>query len=190
MLINFEDTLESVEEKVHAEIRRACVDKKHPFRFLCMASRTSSGVSQRYIVLRGIDGKGQLLFYTDARSKKVAELTTCSEVSLLLYHPNKKLQVKVEGNAFIQRHTETSQKHWIRIQGIGRRAYSPLLAPGTAIENPIEAHHWPEEMTAEHFCLIQIEIQEMEVLQLNRLEHLRASFKKRGKLWERSWIAP
>ena len=81
-------------------------------------------------------------------------------------------------------------EHWQRVQGIVQRAYTPLVPPGEIIESPELAHQWPDEMTSEYFCVLEFKPQAFDLLQLNRLEHLRLLFKKEKEDWKMNWLAP
>ena len=172
------------------EFSRAVKDKKHPFRLVILGSQKDAGVGLRYIVLREYATDDRMLFYTDARTPKVAEIRNHPGASLLFYHPQKGLQIRVEGQMKLHQNDSLSQEHWKRVQGIGRRAYTPHLEPGKIIDSPNLAHKWPEEMSDEHFTVLEFTPHSFDLLQLNRLEHLRLGMQKRDEGWEMNWLAP
>jgi hypothetical protein len=52
------------------------------------------------------------------------------------------------------------------------------------------AYQWNEEMDNAFFTVIKVEPKSVEVLQLNGLEHIRASFLKREGDWQMGWLVP
>lgn len=184
------DSQDQIWQAMNNEFRRAVKDKKHPFRLAVLGSQKSEGIGLRYIVLRAYTEEDRMLFYTDLRSPKVRELQKASSSSLLFYHPQKGLQIRIEGKMNVHHADNLCAEHWQRVQGIVQRAYTPLLAPGEIIEGPEQAHQWPEEMTSEYFCVLEFVPKAFDLLQLNRLEHLRLAFQQEGGIWKMNWLAP
>ena len=141
-------------------------------------------------MLREYASDDRMLFYTDARTPKVAEVRQHAGASLLFYHPQKGLQIRVEGMINLHQDNSLGREHWTRVEGIGRRAYTPHLEPGKIIDSPDLAHKWPEEMSDEHFAVLEFVPHTFDLLQLNRLEHLRLGMQKGEEGWEMNWLAP
>ncbi|MEO1212818.1 MAG: pyridoxamine 5'-phosphate oxidase family protein [Bacteroidota bacterium] len=190
LFIDFDTQLEELWDKIHTEFRRACQDKKHPFRFVTLGSQTDEGVGLRYVVLREITANQHFLFYTDYRSPKVKELEERPNSSLLFYHPQKGVQIRVEGKVGVHHQDSICADQWKKVQGIAQRAYTPLIQPGEVIESPQQAHEWPVEMRDEYFSVLEFSPNSYDILQLNRLEHLRLGIKKEGETWKVNWLAP
>ena len=182
--------MEDIFQTIKHELHRGALDAKHPFRFVTIATQSKHGVDARYVVLRAIDEELNFYVFTDARTSKVGQLTLCPEMMLLLYHPSKRIQVKVSGKAEIKRNDEVTASFWSKIQGDARKAYNQILPPGTVVNHPKEAFAWNEPLTDSNFTIIKIQPIEMEALQLDGLEHLRVVFKLRDKNWDMSWVAP
>ena len=173
--------------EVFAQLHRATADRKHPFRELVISTISPDGApNSRTVILRGIsEGLDQLMIYTDIRSDKVLELRDSSRVSLLFYHPPKKLQLKVSGEAEIHHNDELSRVEWERNGKRGAGSYISELRPGREIAEPQEG--WKKHpVDNRHFCVILIRIDSMEFLQLNGDRHLRSV--KKGNTMQ--WIAP
>lgn len=190
MLFNRENSLEDIFQTIKHELHRGALDAKHPFRFVTLATQSKHGVDARYVVLRAIDEELNFYVFSDARTSKVGQLTLCPEMMLLLYHPSKRIQVKVSGKAEIKRNDEVTASFWSKIQGDARKAYNQILSPGTVIKNPEEAFAWKGTLTDSNFTVIKIIPIEIEALQLDGLEHLRVVFKLADKNWDKSWLAP
>ena len=182
-------TLPQVAAEAWRMISRAAVDRKHPCRFVVMATAAEAAPGLRYVVLRAIE-EGDLLIYTDARSQKLSELRKQPETSLLFYHPGYRCQVKVMGETKIHRGDVLSERHWSKVQGETRKAYGSVLPPGAAIDSPEAAYDWPAEIDSEHFAVLRVQPEHMEVLQLNGLSHLRARFEYHDEQWRGTWLVP
>lgn len=188
MLIEKDYNLTTVFTTVKHEIRRATLDKRHPFRYVVLGTEAAP-VAMRYVVLRKVDDSLNLTLYTDHRSGKIHQLNAEPRAQLLFYHPGKKVQVMINGTAILHHQDSLALQHWQNVQGDARKAYASTLAPGTSIKQPKDAYMWNSPMTAEHFTVIQFEPTRVEVLQLNGLEHLRAFFSKESS-WNGTWVVP
>lgn len=190
MLFSENEDLDEVWSATCHEIRRGSLDKKHPFRFVSLSTLHNNQIQSRYVVLRSVDESFNLYCYTDSRSDKIYALENNPQLTLLFYHPSKKVQVRINAQAIAHHQNELSMQHWNHIQGIAKRAYGSSIAPGDHINYPSEAHQWPDMIDDTFFTVIQAIPSEMEVLQLNRLMHLRAKFWKTDDRWNKQWIAP
>ncbi|MEM8891322.1 MAG: general stress protein, partial [Bacteroidota bacterium] len=123
-------------------------------------------------------------------SPKVHELQEAATSSLLFYHPQKGVQIRIEGKMEVHHKDVLCIEHWQRVQGIVQRAYTPIIPPGEIIEVPEQAHQWPDEMTSEYFCVLEFVPKSFDLLQLNRLEHLRLAFQNDEGSWKMNWLAP
>jgi len=188
MLIHKEQSLIEVFNSVKQELKLSTVDKKHPFRYTVLSTQ-GTHVRSRYVVLREIADNFQFIIYTDSRSRKVNELAKHNEAQLLFYHPKKQVQVVLTGYASILQHEEFSQQAWGKVQGPARKAYNTQKSPGEPIDKPTEGHLWREAMDDRYFAVITIDPKEIEVLQLNKSEHLRASFQYKND-WAGEWLVP
>ena len=97
MLINRNDSLTEVFSNVSHELHRGALDRNHPFRFVSFSTNGQEGVNSRLIVLREVQEDLSFVFFTDSRSKKIADLSINTHSSLLFWHAGKKVQVSVKG---------------------------------------------------------------------------------------------
>ena len=190
MLLHTDSTLEEVWADVVQELRRGAVDKKHPFRFIALSTVASGKPSVRYVVLRKLDDDLNCFIYTDSRSAKTVELQQNDAASLLLYHPRKRFQLRLDGHISIHHRDEISQHHWQNVQGEAHKAYTATIAPGTTLSNRHDAYEWPEDPDDRYFTVLIFKPLLMDALQLNGLEHLRATFENTAEGWQKRWIAP
>ncbi len=186
LVVNPDQNLTEAWEAVLAQLKRATADRRHPFREVVLSTMDAKQrPNSRTVILRGFTEPDQIMIYTDIRSDKVAEIRSNPDVCLLFYHPPKKLQLKVMGEAIIHHQNNLSKREWINSGKHGAASYTALLEPGTVISSPDEA--WERhESDHRHFCVILIQASSMEFLQLNGDQHLRSMRRKD----EMQWIAP
>ncbi len=169
-----ESSLNEAWNEVLSEVRKATSEAQHPFRFVTLATVDKlNSPQQRMVVLRDFNGQSEFLIYSDSRSHKIGEILNNHSVSLLFYHPEKRLQLRVTGSAAIITSGDELQKLWEKYGSKSPHLYTSVLPPGTEISNPTEAYHWQSKEKAA-FCLIKIEADKMEFLQLDRINHTRA----------------
>jgi len=192
VFIEAHQSKEEIFRNIKKELLRATVDKRHPFRFTVLGSQGEKSVQQRYVVLRSIREKLHFIMYTDYRSDKCEELQQSSSSSLLFYHPTKKLQVRVTGEASIHRGDALARKEWDKVQGEAVSAYTSTKAPGSEINSPEESYEWTDPDDQNYFSVIRIKPHTIEALQLNRSEHLRIRFllNEDQNIQKAQWLTP
>lgn len=179
---------------IYNELKKGSSDSRHPFRYLSLATfdekDRESGI--RMVVLREVLKDDSIIAYTDSRTDKVEELTALNQAALLFWHDRHKVQVTVKAKVMLHRKDDVAETYWKKdVHGPARKAYTPLMAPGTPIDNPAEAHHWPEKYTGEYFCVLMFKPYDIQILQLNGKEHFRLQFKREEEeAWNGGWIAP
>jgi len=163
-------------------------EKGHPCRYCTMATIGLDLVPRlRTVVLRRASDNLDLSIYTDRRSKKVLHIMENNRTSLLFYHPDKQIQIKVEGLAYISTDQKVLEEHWQSIHPEGQREYTASQAPGSDILDPNTLEYLNE---SNFFCLIEIEPFKIEYLKLQRPHHLRIRFSKMEDLWKSDYLVP
>lgn len=190
MILDFNKSKDEAWRDIKHEIHRGALDKKHPFRFIVLSTGDSGEIQSRWVVLRKVDESLHCYIYTDKRTQKIDALKSNEKAHVLMYHDKKKIQIRCHGRVRIHHQNELSRHHWNTVQGVAKRAYTPVVAPGTPIGNPEQAHEWNPEFEDRHFAVIEFIPEEIDVLQLNRLEHLRLLATKDGEKWSKQWVAP
>ena len=152
-------------KELQTELALGVTKKGHPFRYFTLATLENSIPQQRTVVLRKFTESSRLTIYTDSRSKKISQITKNSMVSGLFYHPKKMIQLKIEGKASIETDKEQLKKFWSGIPTNSRKDYTTLHAPGTEISSPDNISY---DVSAEHFCIVHIDITAIEYLRLKR----------------------
>lgn len=191
MLFSEKDNPEEIFENIRREILRGALDKKHPFRYVVLGTYGHTGIGMRNVVLRKVTSELELYFFTDSRSKKVNEINHSNQVGILLYHPSKRIQIRIGGTAMVLDKDSTIRREFMsQVQGEGKKAYSSTLRPGKAIDSPNDAFSWDESLFSEFFEVMKVIPNQIEALQLNGMEHLRVTFNKEEGEWIFQWLVP
>lgn len=159
-----------LEAKIKAELGRASVDSKHPWRYPALATIHQGGPDQRTVVLRKFDPKTWLLLmYTDIRSQKILDIQANNQVSLLFYHPRKQWQLRLKGSITLNHQNERSKAIRANLAQQALSDYQSIIAPGEKLgEEPQST-----EADLDHFCVLDFQLKSLDYLELNRAGHRR-----------------
>ncbi|MEQ8220157.1 MAG: pyridoxamine 5'-phosphate oxidase family protein [Arenibacter sp.] len=175
-------------KEIREELQKVLTEKDHPFRFFALATVGLDQVARlRTVVLRDVSENLKLTFYTDKRSKKITHIKENKRVSLLLYHPTKLLQLKIEGTASYKDDEATKEKYWSKLDSYAKKQYTTSRSPGSNLINPQNLEYLSEE---NHFCLVEIIPYKIEYLKLSQPHHIRVRFSKVGTQWESEYLVP
>lgn len=204
-----------VSSTFHAEnlwktLSRATVDKKHPWRVVGFSTSGHEGVNSRNIILRSVEYQQALVtFYTDLRSGKIADLAHDPRVSLLFWNPRSNEQLRAWGKASVVSDSSLLEKHWSRIPDYAKKDYSTLSAPGVpltewvgdtelgvgAVGGAIGVGSAAEPLldlnnARRNFRIIQVQVQRMDYLKLDREGHQRVGLSLNDGLWKTQALVP
>ena len=171
------------------ELLKGVEEPTHPFKFATLATLGLERLPRlRTIKIREFDPESlQMTFYTDSRSKKILHIKENNKVSLLLYHPEKLMQLRIEGLAIRERDEGVLQGHWSHVEGASQKDFTTSSAPGTEIQHP----EMIEYIDKDHFfSVVYILPFKVEYLQLNRPHHLRVRFSKKEGDWKSDYLVP
>ncbi len=142
----------------------------------------------RVLVLRDFDQEAMMLrFHTDARSPKVATLAANPAVTVLLYDPDAKVQLRIGGTARVERSSEAAQAAWEVSNNFARRCYLAEAAPGSLSNSPVSGlPQWADGIlpsddqiapARENFAIVLVSICEVDWLYLAHGGHRRANIR-------------
>lgn len=159
-------------QRIWAELLRATVDRHHEWRTPVLATTSAPGVPQaRTVVLREVDAQAaQLVFYTDRRSPKAAELQASPAAALAFWSQRLKWQLRV--NVQTQFHTQGVQVDaaWARVgQSAAAGDYLAPRAPGSPLEAATATGSG-----LHHLAVITAHVEQLDWLELSREGHRRA----------------
>ncbi|MDX1699435.1 MAG: pyridoxamine 5'-phosphate oxidase family protein [Melioribacteraceae bacterium] len=152
-----------------------------------LATSDGSNPRIRTVVLRKVlrDQKS-LIIHTDYRSKKVEEIEKNPNVSILFYSKEDKIQIRLEGKASLYTEGELFEIQWEESRPLSRRCYLIQPGPGSITNEPSSGIPYdlkdraPTEEESEpgkaNFCIIKINAESIEWLNLHSSGHIRAKF--------------
>ncbi len=175
-------------EELKDELHKGAEAKGHPFRFFALATLGVDNYARlRTIALRKVSKDLKLTFFTDRRSKKVIHIKENKRVSLLFYHPEKYLQVRLQGVARIVGDKDYVEKERSALGSQSKKNYTTKEAPGSALENPGTVDYLKDR---DYFSVVEIEPYRIEYLKLAEPEHIRIRFVKKEDDWQGEFLVP
>lgn len=179
-------------------------DRKSPLHTPAVATvRDDGSPSQRIMVLRdAVRDSRMLRFHTDVRASKVADVGPKGPMSVLGYHRDAKVQLRLSGLGRIETNSAASDGAWNKTNLYGKRCYLADPAPGSMVEAPISGldpsmeGRKPEDFEViparDNFAILLIEIRQIEWLYLAHTGHRRALFTwdDTDDRWNGQWLVP
>ncbi len=170
-----------------------------PFHTPAFATSDNGLCRVRTVVLREVvAAERSLIFHTDMRSPKIAQIQEHRLVSWLFYDAEQQIQIRAEGEAFIHYDDEAARQAWHHSLLSSRLNYLAESAPGTIVDAPlsglpdalIERSPTAEEAEAgwQHFALVQTVISHFDWLYLSAGGHRRAEFVWTGEGFTGHWL--
>lgn len=193
-------TLDDVLKDIAERLQRAARDRRSAMHMPVVG--TGDG-DLRMMVLRACDPDFvQLRFHTDARSHKVGSIGTGSQVSLLAFDPEAKIQIRARGMGRIETAGPVVDAAWAQADAYARRCYLAEAGPGTPIAEPssglpaaVEGIRPSAEQLVparENFAILLITLTSLDWLYLAHNGHRRARFSRGdpGQPWQGTWVIP
>ncbi|MEE9364378.1 MAG: pyridoxamine 5'-phosphate oxidase family protein [Cellulophaga sp.] len=183
-------------QEFKTELQKATVEKGHPFKCFTFATVGLERMARlRTVVLRTISEELDLTFYTDKRSKKILHIKENNKVSLLFYHPEKQLQLKIDGIATIVSKSEECEKIWKNMPSVLKRDYTTATSPGSTTSNPNDLEYLNAE---NHFSMVTVNPFKIEYLKIQQPNPVKIRFSKKenstnyGEVtgWESAFLVP
>jgi 3-hydroxyisobutyrate dehydrogenase len=190
------DQLDAVRRHIAERLSEAASNRKSPMHTPVVG--TADG-EMRVMVMRDFDtGSWTLRFHTDARSPKVATIGEGAPVSVLLYDPGAKVQIRVKGIGRVESAGPVADKAWAEANNFARRCYLAEAAPGAPSDSPtsglppeVEGIE-PDDATLitarENFAVLLVRLESADWLYLAHTGHRRAQFDLGSG--EGRWVVP
>jgi len=189
------DNLDACLDEAWRLIARGAADRRSPFHTVSLATLGLDGWPQaRTLVLRdAARSTARLRLHTDRRAPKLKEIAAEPRVSLHLYDPGRKIQIRIRGEAKAHLDGPLFEEAWAKTRSFSRICYQVTSAPGAALATP-DAAVFDAAATGEgraHFAVIEIAVLELEWLYLAAAGHRRALFRYGGtRLQSAEWLVP
>lgn len=180
--------LRDLYDETWKELKCGATEKGHPFRACCLATlENSENIRQRIVNLRKVTSGNTLLFYTDIRSSKIAQIEQNPVASGLFYNSDINLQIFISGKIHLHTDDELWQDHMHKIDGRAINDYNTKSPPGKAIKNPIDVTRTRDI----NFALLELIPETIEYLKLRaEPNRLRALFTKTTEDWDKTFLIP
>lgn len=175
-------------QELKDELLQGATKKGHPFRYGTLGTVGLEYLARlRTIRLREVTPNLKLTFYTDKRSKKILHIKENPKVSLLFYHPEKLLQLRIEGVATIIKDAKILDQQWRKVGAESKKDYTTTKAPGSEIKSQEAIEYLVNE---NHFCSVEIKPFKIEYLKLQKPHHLRVRFSNEEAVWKSELLVP
>lgn len=170
-----------------AELKRSEIEKDHPFR--CFYFGTHGRYPEmRTVVKRDLDDRLAVTFFTDSRTRKVAEIKENNQVSALFYHPGHRLQIRMTGSGLFVKEGDLAYAAYFQqvSNSVNRKDYTSMEVPGSPKKDEAEIIYG-ETL---HLSVIRIIPAEIDVVHLGKEEHRRSHYRREGSLWIETKLVP
>lgn len=170
-------------------------DRKSDFHILHLATISADGIpNNRSIVLQDFDVQSRtILFHTDSRSEKAAEIFERPHVAIHAYSRSEKVQLRMQCRANFHHCDVVTGAAWRTMHDMSRQCYKQVEAPGAPIPAPstgaLQAEDDGESQPYENFAVVMATIQKLEWLYLSAAGHRRALFDWRHGELQKTWLA-
>lgn len=177
---------------VWKQLQKATTEPDHPFHLAAVASLNEiQGVTLRTMVLRKADAETRsLIFHTDRRSPKFADLLQDPTLACLFYDPQHRVQVRIQARATLHTQDAVAQEQWKALPDPARLLYAVSLPPGTEIDSPVPPACVSLHEARDHFAVIVVHIDSIEWLELGREFHQRLRFTWQDDNVCARWLVP
>ena len=177
-------------------LEEGATDRHSPCHTPSLGTLDADGLpTVRTVVLRAVERKARLLrFHTDLRSHKVPEIAAQPMVALHAYHPGRKIQLRLAGQALVHRDDKVAREAWQASRSFSRLCYGVEPGPGAAIE---ASSDWcqgedgsAEAESFQNFGAVLVTVQSLEWLYLAARGHRRALYDWRSGSLSKTWLVP
>jgi pyridoxamine 5'-phosphate oxidase len=166
-----------------ADLHAGATTPTHPYRWPVLSTvAADGGPDSRVVVLRRFDPDSRLLvFHTDVRTPKVADLRRDTRCGWLFYDPDDRLQLRVRALADVHHADPFARREFDALPPMTRASYASVGVPGDeeGIDAPFDYPPKPpvdEAVAFGHFAAVACVIERADVLELHPTGHRRAVF--------------
>jgi len=162
-------------------LERCAHDKAHAWRVMGLATANGDVADLRSVVIREVDVPARtLMFFTDARSPKVAQIAAQPQGTLLAWSAALGWQLRLQVHLVVETTGLAVSSRWahMKLRPAAHDYLSPL-PPGAPLPDP---HHPPtlHRESRNHFAVVLATVQAMDWLELHGDGHRRAVFPADG----------
>ena len=163
------------------ELERAAREREHGWRTLALATVEQGAPELRTVILREVEPATRCVrLYTDARSRKVAQIRAQPLGALLAWCPRLSWQLRLRVHLRVDTDEQAVRTRWARLRLLpASQDYMSPLAPGTPLLSGV-----PDGGNqGTHFALVHAEVLSMDWLELHADGPRRAVFEAGSEHW-------
>jgi len=174
------ESLQMIERSCWRELANAAGDRHHPWRLLVLATVDGDSADARTVVLRDADAaQRQVIFYSDARSPKVAQMRAHPLATLVGWWPAQGWQLRLRVQLAVETSGLDVSSRWARVKlSTSAQDYLAALPPGTPVDR-----FQPERGSREHFAVVRAAVLAIDWLELHTDGHRRARLAGDASVW-------
>ena len=165
-------------------LAQAARQREHPFRLMALATVDAEAADLRTVILREVEAdQHKLIFFTDARSPKVAQMQAHPAATLLVWNHLLAWQLRLRVTLSVETDGLAASSRWARLKlSPAAQDYLSPLPPGAPV-----AHSQPERATRGQFAVVTAQVRSIDWLELHADGHRRAKFDEAG---QGLWVTP
>lgn len=174
------ESLQLVEKACWQGLADAAGQRGHEWRTQVLASVDGERADARILILREVDvAARQLVFFTDNRSPKVAQLATHPGGTLLAWSASRFWQLRMQVALRLETDGLEASSRWARLKlSPAATDYLSPLPPGTPVDRVT-----PDRASRSHFAVLVAAVESIDWLELHADGHRRARFDASGARW-------
>jgi len=175
------DSLSLIESSLWQELQRAAQQPAHEWRVMALGTVAAEEAQVRSVLLREVDAAArELIFFTDARSPKVAQMRSRPIGTLLCWSSRISWQLRLRVTLDVQTSGLKVSSRWARLKLTpAAQDYLSPLPPGSPAAERFE----PERASRNHFAVVTARVLSVDWLELHADGHRRAHFGAGGAQW-------
>jgi len=175
------ESLHLLQRACWEELTRATQEREHGWRLMTLATVESGRAEARSITLReAYPAANRLVFFTDDRSRKLQQIQTHPQGTLLAWCPRLSWQIRLRVQLTREMDQHLAMSRWARLRlSPSAQDYLSSLAPG----EPLSEIASEERGSREHFAMVNAQVESMDWLELHPDGHRRALFDAAGGRW-------
>jgi hypothetical protein len=175
------DSLTLIESSLWQQLQQAARQREHEWRTMVLATIQDDEAQARAVVLREVDvAARELMFFTDARSAKVAQMRQRPVGTMLCWSSRLSWQLRLRVRLEVESSGLKVSSRWARLKLTpAAQDYLSPLPPGTPVTEPYE----PERASRSHFAVVTAHVLSIDWLELHADGHRRALFSPEGARW-------
>jgi hypothetical protein len=174
------ESLHMIERACWRELANAARDREHAWRVLTLATVDGERADARSVIVRDVsEERREIVFYTDARSPKVAQMAAHPLATLVGWWPRPGWQLRLRVALSIETSGLEVSSRWARVKlSPAAQDYLAALPPGTPVDR-----YQPERGSREHFGVVTAQVLELDWLELHLDGHRRARLDGEASVW-------